>query len=447
MAYRRRRPVLHRVLTLSWTLILVFGWTSPGAAQEGFNWKRFAGAKIHVVNYSMGWVDLITALIPEFKTLTGIDVEFELIPGAALAAYAQKLNAEFTSKSKSIDVFVAYAPQFSYSFHRAGWYEPLDKYLKDASLVDPAYDVADFLPGILKTSSVSETLVGVPFYATTSMLYYRKDLFAQQGIKVPDTFEDLERAAKQLTARDRGMYGIVYRGRGGQAVLGWGSWFYGQGGTWFDRAGAPQVNSAAALWAYETYGRVLRLYGPPGPANLSRLDGQNLFSTGKAAMWIDDTDGVPWLQDPTKTPVADNVGYALMPRGSSGRKPISTTNYLSISAASERKGAAWYFVQWATSRATMLKAQLKGTPSARSSSWKDPAFLATVAAKHPDYVENFMKSFENGNPDWIPPIAGAQEARDAIGQAIIAGISGGDIKAAADRANEDLARIVAKERR
>jgi hypothetical protein len=79
MASRGCRTALYRALTFGWTLILVLGLTNPGGAQEAFNWKRFSGTKIHVVNYSMGWVDVITALLPEFKNLTGIDVEFELI--------------------------------------------------------------------------------------------------------------------------------------------------------------------------------------------------------------------------------------------------------------------------------------------------------------------------------------------------------------------------------
>jgi multiple sugar transport system substrate-binding protein len=435
-----------RLVMVACLVVLCLAWAHLVGGAEPFNPKRFAGTKIHVVSYSMGWVDIITAMLPDFQKQTGIEVDFELIPGPAVGAYSQKLNVELTSRGKNIDVFVAYAPQFLYSFQRAGWYEPLERYLKDPSLADPAYDLADFLPGIMKTSSVADTLVGIPFYASTSLLYYRKDLLAQNGLKVPDTFEELEQAAKQLTAKDRGFYGIVYRGRGAQAVMTWSSWFYGEGGTWFDAAGAPQVNSPAALWAYDQYGRILRLYGPPGPTNLSRLDGQNLFTTGKVAMWIDDTDAVPILQDPAKTPFADSVGYALMPRGSKARKPLAAGTYLSIPMFSEKKGAAWYFIQWATSKSTMLTAQLKGTPSARTSSWKDPSFLATVAKKHPDYVDTFTKSFETGNIDWIPPISGAQEARDAIGLAIIAGINGTDVKTPADRANEEVGRIVAKER-
>jgi len=428
-----------------WILIGFLLVAFAAQAEAAFDWQKHKGTRLRVLTYSLGWSDWMKEQVPEFEKLTGMKVDFEIIPGAAVAAFTQKLNVEFAARSKNIDVYVSYAPQFSIKYYRAGWYEPLDRYVRDPALLDPAYDFGDFIDGAVKTARVEGTLVGIPFSPTTTLLYYRKDLFQQHGVRVPETFDDLEAAAKKLTLPAQGIVGIVYRGRGRDAVSQWAHWFLGAGAYWWDAQGKPGLASPEALWSFEHYGKLLREYGPKGPANISRLDAQNLFAAGKAAMWIDTTDGVATLQDAAKTPVADRVGYAVPPGGKAGKAPNSFSLYLSLSSFSEKKEAAWFFIQWATSKDVLTKGQVKGVPSPRRSSWNNPAFLEDVGKKFPDYPTSFVKALEVGRLDWLPLIEGAQESRDAIGVAITTGIQGGNVKEAAERANQEFGEILARE--
>ncbi len=60
-----------------------------------------------------------------------------------------------------------------------GWLEPLD------SLPDD-YNEDDLLASVRDGLSLDGTLHALPFYAESSMMYYRTDLFEQAGIEMPE---------------------------------------------------------------------------------------------------------------------------------------------------------------------------------------------------------------------------------------------------------------------
>jgi multiple sugar transport system substrate-binding protein len=104
--------------------------------------------------------------------------------------------------------------------------------------------------------------------------------------------------------------------------------------------------------------------------------------------------------------------------------------------------AAYLFVEWAASKESVLKMHLKGVPSVRASSWKDPRFLAEQ--KHKDWIDASLKTLEIASTDWNPPVTAVSEVRDAVGEAIVSSILGEDVKAAADKANAEFAKIMEK---
>lgn len=60
--------------------------------------------------------------------------------------------------------------------------------------------VADILPAFLGNSYQDGKLYGIPFQRSAVVLYYNKDLFAQNGLKPPADWDELARAAAALTA-------------------------------------------------------------------------------------------------------------------------------------------------------------------------------------------------------------------------------------------------------
>jgi len=146
------------------------------------------------------------------------------------------------------------------------------------------------------------------------------------------------------------------------------------------------------------------------------------------------------VEDPTKSSVAGKVGYGVFPKGPVAQSPYSFVWGLSIPASSKNKEAAWYFVQWATSKAQNLALLQKGVPVARMSPWQDPAYTAT---SNKEFDAAQQKSVELSTKSSNPPVVSVAEVRDAIGPVIIAAIQNKDVKAAAEKANEDVKNIIA----
>ena len=73
------------------------------------------------------------------------------------------------------------------------WLVPLDDLPAD-------YDVEDVLKPVREGLSYDGKLYALPFYAESSMLFYRKDLFEQAGIEVPEqpTWQQVKEWAAQL---------------------------------------------------------------------------------------------------------------------------------------------------------------------------------------------------------------------------------------------------------
>jgi multiple sugar transport system substrate-binding protein len=136
------------------------------------------------------------------------------------------------------------------------------------------------------------------------------------------------------------------------------------------------------------------------------------------------------------------VGYALFPAGPAARRPTLEVWSMAVSSKSKKKEAAYLFVQWAASKDTILKIHMKGAPSVRASAWKDPKFLAEQ--KHKDWIEASLKSLEIASTEWNPPVVAVSEVRDEVGAVIVSSILGEDVKAAADKAAVEMAKIMEK---
>jgi ABC-type glycerol-3-phosphate transport system substrate-binding protein len=147
------------------------------------------------------------------------------------------------------------------------------------------------------------------------------------------------------------------------------------------------------------------------------------------------------LEDPKQSKVVGKVGYALFPPA----KPqygvtMVPTNTLHISAYSEKKGPAWYYMQFMTGKARLLEAQLNGLHSSRKSNWQDPKWQQ--ADKLPELTKIVLQGFDNGLVDFEIPIAGFVEARQYLNQAIFTAYEAGDVKKAADQAVKEVEEIM-----
>src|SRR3712207_4526821 len=93
---------------------------------------------------------------------------------------------------------------------RQNWLVALDDLGND-------YDYNDIIPSVRNGLSHNGKLYAVPFYAESSFTFYRKDLFEQAGIKMPDkpTYDQLAEYAAKLTDKSKEQYGFCQRGKPG----------------------------------------------------------------------------------------------------------------------------------------------------------------------------------------------------------------------------------------
>lgn len=433
----KRWPLLIMLLSLA-LLFTGCGGKKQEAQQEG---QKFAGKTIRFVATNHPYPEAIKALIPEFEKQTGIKVNMESYFEDQLT---QKLTVEMTSGSSTIDVFMTRPLQEGRLFSKNKWYEPLNPYLSDASKTPAAWDWADFQKSAVEATTLNGTVYAVPIVSEWQMLFYRKDLFEQAGLKPPATLEELEAAAKKLHNPEKDIYGIVSRGQRGAAVTQFSSYLFEFGGD-FLKDGKSVIDTPEAVKAIQFYGKILKEYGPPGVTNMSWPQAQALMASGKVAMWTDASTLLPGLLDPQKSKIADKVGLAPFPAGPAGFKPFNVVPWaVSVSAQSKNKDAAWEFVKWLSSKETMKKAQLAGNTTARNSIWGDPEIIAKL---QPGLADIAKKTAATATPYDRPLMTAVVEARDAIGDVLVKSIESGgtaDIQSLAAEANAKVNELLQK---
>jgi sorbitol/mannitol transport system substrate-binding protein len=279
---------------------------------------------------------------------------------------------------------------------KEGWLEPLAELPAD-------YDVDDVLKPVREGLSYDGKLYALPFYAESSMLFYRKDLFEQAGIQVPEqpTWQQVKEWAAKLHDPDNEVYGICLRGKPG-----WGenmafvtTLVNTFGGQWFDNDWNTTINTPEWNEAVTFYVDLLKNYGPPGASSNGFNENLALFSTGKCAMWIDATVAAGLLFDPAQSQVADKLGFAQAPID----KHPKGSNWLwswalGIPASSDAIDDAKTFITWATSKDYVnLVGKEKGwvavPPGTRTSTYANAEY--TTAAPFAEFV---LKSIETADP-------------------------------------------------
>jgi len=150
-----------------------------------------------------------------------------------------------------------------------------------------------------------------------------------------------------------------------------------------------------------------------------------------------------FVEDPEKSKVKGKMGYVMFPKGPGGKPGTMATVWgLGIPKNSKNPKAGWLFLQWATSKETVLAIQSeRAVQGGRDSVWKDAKAKAKM---NPELAEALVQGLRVGNSNWNPPVVAVPEVRDAIGAAIVTSIQGGDVKAAVNKAAADTKRIMAE---
>lgn len=387
--------------------------------QAKINWRQAEGQSLTIGLNKHPFTELLLPLIPEFRSLTGISVDYLILPEAE---YFTKLVADLSQQRGEFSVIMT-GPMRNWEYVPPNWIVPLDDFLNNPKLTDRSwYKIEDFYPALIAANrwngkiggGVGEgPLYSIPVLEESYILAYRKDIFDQYNIKVPTTIEEMADAAR-LVKKNAGIPGIVARGTPSAASMGTGfisglkSYSDGQWSELDDKLNADFQDPRSVKFT-EVWVGMVRDSGPPNWANMQWYDALEAFTAGQAGMIADCDFFAAGYEDPTKSKVAGKVGYALIPAGPSGKTYAGLWTWaLGINNATKNKVAAWLFVQWATAQRTLLNATLgyRNYNPARTSVTDDPRVQKVMGAwGGGSYVKTVVKNLETARVAWVPSLA------------------------------------------
>ncbi|MEU5094097.1 extracellular solute-binding protein [Streptomyces sp. NPDC020996] len=162
----------------------------------------------------------------------------------------------------------------------------------DRGLLYPADDLlsintqADFANQFVTAGQVKDVQYGMPFAASTRLLFYNKTLFQQAGLTPPTTWDQLAADARAL--KDRGVkypYALPLGPEEAQAETL--QWLLSGGGDYTDSFGTYSLDSPQNVRTFtwlkdELVGKGLT--GPVAPGSLNRADAFAAFADGDVGM-------------------------------------------------------------------------------------------------------------------------------------------------------------------
>lgn len=411
------------------------------------NWRQAEGEQISVAVIPASYFENLITLLPQFEALTGIKVRMEKVPPGQIR---QKALLDLSSKTGTYATHAA-DPMYYPLYVSNKWVEPLDKYLNDASLTDANwFNYNDIFKAWRDADSVDGKPYGIPYDGEVTVQVYRKDLYAQKGLKPADTFEQLLANAKALTDPANRIHGLALRGfsGAGQNMYIYPSILRGFGGNWF-KGKDLVVNSPEAVAALEWYVNALTQYAPPAVRNWNWPDIADAFSQGTVACYIDAHSSAAVLNNPEKSKVVGKIGFARWPRGPAGKRVTSIWNWgfpINAALSDKAKRATWLFITWAASAETQARTSwnfagpAKRSGLNRTSSWKSKEFAGAMQGAGDNFIAAALESLEQDTDvEWRPRVPQWPAIGEAMATSIQAALVGQ--KKAKEALDEAQARI------
>ena len=402
----------------AWKSALIAAAVSATAVSAAFAnpYEKYEGSTIVVSWPAISHFQNAEELVEEFTEETGIEVEIDALQYLKLR---DRQLLEMSKPEGEYDV-VSWVVMWKGEYVSKGLLTPLSQFFTSGSLVDPEYDIDDIADAYLQNGGVvggkkgympgrSGALYGVPFGAETSILAYRKDIFEEQGIEPPATYDDMRAAMAKLG--EAGIPAMTSRGATGhQVTAGWLLHLAPLGGKIFDDAWNPVFNNEQGVEAAQVM-REIAQTGPKGIPSFGFGEASAAFLGGDAAMYLDTLKIAAMARNPAMSKVDGKVGYALHPEGS--RCGSETGGFaVGIPANSLNQEAAFLFIQYITSKAGDKRmVELGG----------DPIRMSTYEHFKADFDEYpvILEQLPCADPDWRPLIPEWNELNiDVLGQAL-----------------------------
>jgi multiple sugar transport system substrate-binding protein len=193
----------------------------------------------------------------------------------------------------------------------------------------------DYFQPVLASAQFNSKTYGLPWIAQPVIMYYNKALFKDAGVPEPTddmTWETFRDAAKKLTKKDKGIYGVTMNGWPPVHMFIWQA-----GGEVISKdLKTSPIDSPEALKGIEFYNSIIYNEEVAPPRNVVNEQGfGEMFKKGKIGMFFggaaDDLDRVTGL----------DVGVVRVPKGPVNRSTFAWTASTSISAQTKHPQEAY----------------------------------------------------------------------------------------------------------
>lgn len=307
---------------------------------------------------------------------------------------------------------------------------PLEEFFIDEGGALPPY-IADIFPQLLDAGTYDGTIWTVPMEATSLALVYNRGLFRKAGLdpdKPPETWEELERYAQQLTVDEDGdgridRYGFLVPVFPSSSDLN--IWMVQQWLPFLWQAGGMELSDDLRRATFDESAGVAaltlwrRMYDSLNMRTFTMAHDM-AFASGKLAMVLDG----PW--DLPRYRAARKLDWAVapLPGGRAGRATVVAGEHLAIFRQSEHPDAAWTFVRWMLNPSVQAEFSVaSGYLPVRKSSLELASYRDYLATDKP--LAAYVRTIGHGRSRRLPRTKRVEFNR-FIAEAIERATSGGE---------------------
>ena len=383
----------------------VFGASLPIAstwAQDRY--VKFKGQSVVLNIPSHPHYDAMVKILPDFTKETGIKVDVDRQP----MLHMKPKQLQSMAKGQGDIDLVCYVVMWKSEYVKKNLIQELAPFLADKTLADPAYDIKDIIPGYLSNMGLvggpkgylpgsGAQLYGLPYGAETSILAYRRDIFAKHNLQPPKNYAEFQKLLPVLADKEK-IGALTSRGQmGHQCVHAFLLHLNPLGGKVFDAQWKPSFNKEAGIKALQFLKDVVDT-GPADTAKFGNTEMTNAFLQGKSAMYLDSTNIFGAVTNSDTSRIEGKVSYVVHPKGVRYSSQSGGLG-LAIPRNAKNPQAAFLLMQWLTSKAQdKAVCRLGGTPT-RLSTLTD----AAMVRQFPEYI-TLREQLKYSDPDWRPII-------------------------------------------
>jgi multiple sugar transport system substrate-binding protein len=381
---------------------------STQALAADFDWKKFNGSKVHLLLNKHPYADAMIADLANFKSLTGMDVTYDIFPEDV---YFDKVTAALSSKSSQYDAFMTGA-YMTWTYGPAGWTDDLSAYIKDPTKTNPKYAWDDVLPGLRASTAWNGVPGGalgspdakqwcIPWGYELNSIAYNRKMYEKVGIDPPKNMPDLLEKAAKLTKDLGGPYGIGVRGSRSWATIhpGFLSGYANFGQKDLTVSADGKLSAAMNTPVSKAYHKqFVEMVQNSGPKNWSTYTwyqvGTDLGAGASATIY--DADILGYFMDGGDNKEKGNLGFHAFAPNPEAKAPTPNVWIwsLAMNAFGKQKDAAWYFMQWASSTEHDMfgATKMDFVNPVRASVANDETFKTRLNKSYAGYVDQLAAS-------------------------------------------------------